>query len=134
MQLSRGHVWRFCVLTLAISLTFYSTAYSAAARTDLPQPVVEYPSDGLVVAPGEPITILWTGGDPEGSVRIDLIDVDINQVVSNVTPDTPNQGSIDWTFPSNLPCEHTYEFYIQDAQPKWTYGQPFTVACVVPSR
>ncbi len=130
MQRPRRHAWRFGLLALAISLTFYSTA----APADFPQPVVEYQSDGPVVAAGEPITILWAGGDPRGSVSIELIDVDMNQVVSSVTRDTPNEGSTDWAFPSNLACGHTYAFYIQDTQPKWTYGQPFTVACEVPSR
>jgi hypothetical protein len=134
-QRSRGHAWRFGFLVLAVSLAFSPTpASSAAARADFPPPVVESLTDGLVIAEGEPITIDWTGGDPEGSVSIELVDVDIYQVVSSVTPNTPNHGSIDWTFPADLPCGHTYEFYIQDTQPKWTYGQPFTVECLAPSK
>ena len=109
-----------------------SFAFSTAARADSPTPEVTYPSDGPVFSIGQPITILWTGGTPEGSVSVDLIDDTFYQVVSNVTPDTPNDGNLDWTVPANLICGHTYRFYIQDKQPKWSYGHPFTVECGAP--
>jgi hypothetical protein len=41
----------------------------------------------------------------------------------------PRSGSFDWAFPSDLPCGRFYKFYIEDTQPKWSYGWPFTVAC-----
>jgi len=129
MQFSRERGWPCGPLLLAMLFALSPTG----ARADFPGPVVEYVSDDPELVVGQPITVLWTSGDPEGSVMIDLIDINLNQVVSNVTPAAPNLGRIDWTFPSNLSCEHTYLFYIQDKQPKWTYGQPFTVVCGNPS-
>jgi Ser-Thr-rich glycosyl-phosphatidyl-inositol-anchored membrane family len=94
--------------------------------------VVTYPPDPSeepVFTVGEPVTILWSGGDLKRPVMIDLIDVEANRAAASVTAETPNDGSIDWAFPSDLPCGRTYQFYIQDSQPKWAYGEPFTVAC-----
>jgi hypothetical protein len=130
MQLAHRYATRCGLLALAMLLT----CYSIASPADFPALEVTYPSEGLVFSVGQPITIHWTGGDPEGSVSISLIDVNFNQVASGVTPDTPNDGSIEWTLPSNLFCGHTYEFYVQDARPAWSYGRPFTVACVTPPR
>jgi len=116
--------------SLAVAMSF--ALYSTCVWADAPRPVVTYPpdaSDDPAFAVGEPITILWSGGDPKGSVFIDLIDVEANKAVSSVTVETANDGRLDWAFPSDLPCGRTYQFYIQDSQPKWSYGEPFTVAC-----
>ena len=130
MQLPRRSAWLCGVFALAMSFTCYPTA----AQADFPSLQITYPADGLVFSVGQPVTIQWTGGDPEGSVIVDLIDMSIYQVVVVVAPDAPNNGRIDWAFPPSLVCGHTYEFYIQDAQPAWVYGQPFTVECPLPSR
>jgi len=128
MRLLRGSAW-LGGLALALSLTS-----PIAARAGFPSPVVTYPDGGLVFAIGQPITIEWAGGDPEGTVAIDLIDVNMYQVVASVTPESQNSGRIEWALPTTLVCGRTYQFYIQDTQPAWTYGQPFKVECPPQSR
>ena len=58
-------------------------------------------------------------------------------VAAVVAGSIPNSGTASWTFPSSHPfegpCEHTYQFYVQEVtQIAWTYGPSFTVVCGVP--
>jgi hypothetical protein len=136
MQRVRTYAWLCGLPVFAMCLTVYSAA--ALAAEDGP-PVVTYESAGPVVTVGEQITVFWETADPRGPVRIDLIDAEAFQVVMVVGPDSPNresdtpyEGSMDWTFPSDLACDHSYQFYIEDARPAWTYGPPFSVACAAP--
>jgi hypothetical protein len=58
-------------------------------------------------------------------------------VAAGVAGNVPNSGTASWTFPSSHPwggpCEHTYQFYVQEVtQITWIYGPRFTVVCGVP--
>jgi hypothetical protein len=91
------------------------------------------PADSIL-STGQTVTIQWTGGDPAESVSVYLIDVTQNAAVAVVASNIPNSGTVDWTFPAVAACDHTYEFYIQNAAPtNWAYGPHFTVACSGPS-
>lgn len=105
--------WRWGALMVAMSIT----CFPIAAGADSERLEITYPPDGMSFSAGQPITIHWTDG--QGSVSVHLIDVDANQVVSIVTPDTENDGTVDWDLPSTLACDRTYTFYVQDAQPTW---------------
>ena len=98
------------------------------------------PPAGSVLSPGQPVTVLWTGGDPAWSVDASLIELTPGSpfaVAAVVATNIPNQGFVAWEFPAALPfggpCGHTYQFYVQEVhQLTWTYGPTFTVACGIP--
>lgn len=127
---SRGSV----VLGLTLSLASYSAPVLAQSPF-----VVTSPPEDSILSPGQPVTVLWTGGDPEWSVDVYLGDVSpgIGAVVALVAGSIPNSGMVNWTFPSSLPyggpCGHTYLFYVQNVQrTSWAYGPRLTVACELP--
>lgn len=49
----------------------------AAALAQAPAFSITAPSAAAVLQPGQPVTIQWTGGAPEWSVDIQLIDVSL---------------------------------------------------------
>jgi hypothetical protein len=94
------------------------------------------PAPGSVFYPGQTVTVQWTGGDPNNPVAVALI-VDgpgcSFGCVSAGSGVIPNNGSFNWTFASNLPCDgsYRYRFYVENTNPRttWTYGGQFDLAC-----
>jgi|GEM_PF-4757816 len=87
------------------------------------------PPQGATFSAGQPVTIQWTGGDPDWTVNIQLIDYNYYQVVKGLGTG-PNSGSRTWTFPSDLTCGHVIGFYIENVQrTSWTYGPNYTFVC-----
>jgi hypothetical protein len=96
------------------------------------------PTNGAIFAPGQPVTISWTGGDPNWLIDISMISTELNAVQSGEGP-VPNTGTATFTLSSTngygfpTSCGHTYEFYIQnEPTTQWTYGSQFTIVCQIP--
>lgn len=132
-RFSGRFAWGSVVLGLTLLLEFYPSPVLAQSPFEITAPPA-----GSILSPGQLVTILWTGGDPAWSVDVQLIDVTPGfpfAVVAQVAGNVPNSGVADWTFPSSVapyegPCDHTYQFYVQNVQrTSWTYGPQFTVAC-----
>jgi hypothetical protein len=91
------------------------------------------PVAGALVPAGQPIAIMWSGGEPTWNAAIQLVDVASGSVVGGVGP-FPNSGVLFWTIPTSLafggPCGRTYRFYVQNVpQTQWHYGPVFTAIC-----
>jgi hypothetical protein len=121
------------VLTLILSLFFITIPVQAQSYSWFE---ITAPSNGSVFSLGQPVTIQWTGGDPEWSVNIYLIDVTRWTATGSTAMNIPNSGSFDGMFPTVLPeylggpCGHTYQFYVENVQrTMWTYGPYFTFSC-----
>jgi hypothetical protein len=67
-------------------------------------------------------------------VDLGLIDFTRWAVVQQIAL-TTNTGTYNWTFPPNLTCGHTYEFYIANyPMSTYTYGpEHFTIGCEIPA-
>jgi hypothetical protein len=121
---------RLGVVRLAALLLLQIVAQPAGAQW--PPISVTAPAAGSVVTPGQPVTILWTGGDPAWTISVALIDVSLFQVVDVATPGVPNTGAATWTLPVTLPfglrsCGRTFQFYVQNVPTtQWAYGPLFT--------
>jgi hypothetical protein len=104
--------------------------------------VITSPPAGSVLAPGQAITVLWTGGDPAWFVDLYLIELTPGfpfAAVAVTASNILNTGTLaNWPLPSHIDygtyhydtCGHTYQFYVQEhTQLSWTYGPVFTVVC-----
>ncbi|MBT8486299.1 MAG: hypothetical protein HKO59_06950 [Phycisphaerales bacterium] len=95
------------------------------------------PPAGSTFTTGDPVTIEWTGGAPSWLVTLYLIEVTPGlpfAVAASVASGVPNSGSYTWNFPDSHPfgdpCEHQYQFYVEDSdRTSWIYGPVFTVVC-----
>lgn len=130
-QRPRMFAWSVVVLVM-LSLASYSAPVLAQSGLEITSPPA-----GSILSPGQPVAVLWTGGDPAWSVDVQLIDVTAWTVVAVVAGNILNSGVVAWTFPASLefggPCERTYQFYVQKVdQTAYTYGPHFTVVCGMP--
>ena len=131
----RCFAWGAVAIGFAVSLAVHSVPTFAQAPF-----TVTSPPAGSVLSLGQPVTVLWTGGDPAWSVDVYLIELTPGlpfAVAALVAGNVPNSGTASWTFPSSHPlggpCEHTYQFYVQEVtQITWTYGPRITVVCGIP--
>ena len=110
-------------------LTFCSTQ----AMAQFPGFSITSPPAGSIFSPGQTVTVVWTGGDPNNPVDVQLID-DIGFFTTGGSGVIPNSGTFDWTFSSNLTCGDTYQFYVENTNPRttWIYGPRFTIVCQIP--
>jgi hypothetical protein len=97
------------------------------------------PAAGAVLTPGQPVTIQWTGGDPNWLVGMSLIDWSVG-VIEPIVGNIPNSGSFTWTLPVTTQwglhlCGRTLQIALGNVQQtSWIYGPDFTTtACVPPN-
>ncbi len=122
--------------TDADSLTLeIQPAIPAMAVSEMPFEIIS-PSSGSHLLLGQNVTIQWNGGNPSSLVNIYLIERTPGlpfQTATSVASNVPNSGTFHWTLPASHPLggpdEHTYDFYISNAEgTSFAYGPFFTVA------
>jgi hypothetical protein len=125
----------FRAVPIVLGLAIAALCHIPDAFAQAPFQITSPPA-GSVLAPGQPVTVLWTGGDPAWTVHVLLIEVTpgLPFAQAGTVASMPNLGTVTWTFPTSLPfdgpCGHSYQFYVEEAtQITWTYGPHFTVAC-----
>jgi len=127
---NRAAQWRTSARLLVVgmaSLILCPTQASAQSEGFL----LTFPTDGAALVTGQNVEVRWTGGDPSNSIGISLINVSENAVWAG-WGSFPNSGSRVVTLPplSQLPCAHTYRFYLENTErTNWTYGPTFVITC-----
>ena len=115
-----------CVDTFAINYNILANVDDGSC-TYYPNLSMNNVADSLCL--GDSVLISWTGGSPNDSIEILVINVTQGYVYFGITQ-TQNTGSYIWLV-SNLPAGpgDDYQFYIQDypTVTSWDYGSIFTI-------
>ena len=83
--------------------------------------------------PGASVNITWNGGQPAWNINVLLIDFTAWVTYANIALNVPNNGSLSWNIPQNLPAGHTFQIALVEVnQTAWTYGPHFTVSAANP--
>ncbi len=112
-----------------------SFAYGPFFTVAYPPFEITSPAANTHYSLGQNVTVQWNGGNPSSLVNIYLIERTPGlpfQTATSVASNVPNSGTFNWTLPASHPLggpdEHTYDFYISNAEgTSFTYGPFFTV-------
>jgi SH3 domain-containing protein/Ser-Thr-rich glycosyl-phosphatidyl-inositol-anchored membrane family protein len=117
-------------LRLSVVAVFLSSFNVTAAQA---QSLLTWsnPVGGETFAVGDTIPLAWTGGDPNTTVSITLVDTVGGVSLGVIIGPTPNDGSESWQIPASvLPTNVPKDFQfliVNAAQTYWKYGGVFSV-------